>query len=160
MRTELEEATMRKVLIAGLLIGLLAAACVPNPPSGGSETVKVVRYGAFTIPAATSAGPGMIENQLRLFVEKPCVDCHITSFTPQLVYADGSPATMDTGAMLHHFVLASQFQRDATCGGTLLGLAGQRFFASGDERTAVTFPPDYGYRVRWYDQWHLLVDLM
>jgi hypothetical protein len=161
---------MRKTLTSCFLFALLVAMLSTGGAHAVGETgaaravaapaTKVVRYGPFTVPAATAAGPGMIENQLRLFVSKPCIDCHITSFTPQLVYADGSPATMETGAMLHHFVLASQFQRDATCGGTLLGLAGERFFASGDERTAVAFPPDYGYRVRWYDQWHLLTDLM
>jgi hypothetical protein len=67
---------------------------------------------------------------------------------------------MATGAMLHHFVLGSQFRRDATCGNDWLGLFGERFFASGDERTAAQFPAGYGYRVRWYDSWNLLVDLM
>ena len=62
--------------------------------------------------------------------------------------------------MLHHAVLTSQFQRDATCGNAWLGLAGERFFASGDERTPIGFPQGYGYRVRWYDSWNLLVDLM
>jgi hypothetical protein len=49
-------------------------------------------------------------------------------FKPDLVYGDGSRANMDTGPMLHHMVLTSQFRRDATCGSTLLGLAGERFF--------------------------------
>jgi hypothetical protein len=110
--------------------------------------------------AETVSTPGMVHNQLRFAVARPCLDCYITSFTPDLVYADGTRATMDTGAMLHHFVLTSQFNRDATCGSTWLGLAGERFFASGDERTAIAFEPGYGYRVRWYDSWNLLVDLM
>jgi hypothetical protein len=62
--------------------------------------------------------------------------------------------------MLHHAVFTSQFRSDATCGSNWLGLAGERFFASGNERTTVAFPPGYGYRVRWYDSWNLLVDLM
>jgi hypothetical protein len=62
--------------------------------------------------------------------------------------------------MLHHFVLTSQFRRDAPCSGPVLGLAGERFFASGNERTQIAFPSGYGYRVRWYDSWNLLVDLM
>jgi hypothetical protein len=106
------------------------------------------------------ADPGMVSNQLRLAVQRPCADCYITSFTPNLVYADGSRADMDTGPMLHHFVLTSQWRRDATCGSAWLGLAGERFFASGNERTAISFPAGYGYRVRWYDSWNLLVDLM
>ena len=42
----------------------------------------------------------------------------------------------------------------------LAGLAGERFFASGNERSPITFAEGYGYRVRWYDSWNLLVDLM
>jgi hypothetical protein len=119
-----------------------------------------VRYGPFTIPAGTELDPGMIHNRLLFGVQRPCIDCYITSFTPDLVYLDGTRATMETGPMLHHTVFASQFNRDATCGNTLVGLAGERFFASGDERTAISLPYGYGYRVRWYDSWNMLVDLM
>jgi hypothetical protein len=123
-------------------------------------STRVVRYGPYTIPGATASGAGTIQNQVRLAVQKPCVDCYITSFTPDLVYGDGTRATMATGAMLHHFVLGSQFRRDATCGNDWLGLFGERFFASGDERTVAQFPAGYGYRVRWYDSWNLIADLM
>ena len=145
-----------------LLIALAFAIWLLFLPNAAYATTytSVVRYGAFTLPAATDAGPGMVHNQLRFAVQRPCLDCYITSFTPDLVYADGTRATMATGAMLHHFVLTSQFRADATCGNTWLGLAGQRFFASGNERTAISFPYGYGYRVRWYDSWNLLVDLM
>jgi hypothetical protein len=121
---------------------------------------KTVRYGPYTIPAGTMEMPGMIHNRLQFAVQRPCADCFITGFEPDLVYPDGTRATLAGGAMLHHFVLTSQFRRDATCGNAPLGLAGERLFASGDERTAITFPHGYGYRVRWYDSWNLLVDLM
>lgn len=121
---------------------------------------KTVRYGPYTIPAGTMEAPGMVHNKLRFAVSRPCLDCHITGFTPDLVYADGTPANLDTGPMLHHAVFTSQFRADATCSGTWLGLAGERFFATGNERTPIAFPAGYGYRVRWYDSWNLLVDLM
>jgi hypothetical protein len=148
----------RTALLAAL--GLATSLFALAIPANAATYTKVVRYGPFTIPAGTEAQPGMVHNQLRLAVQRACVDCHITSFTPDLVYADGTTATMDRGAMLHHFVLTSQFRSDATCGNTWLGLAGERFFASGDERSAIAFPAGYGYRVRWYDSWNLLVDLM
>jgi hypothetical protein len=125
-----------------------------------ATVTKQVHYGPYTIPAETESGPGMIHNRLQFAVRRPCSDCFITSFRPNLVYPDGSSATMDTGPMLHHAVFTSQFRSDATCSGTWLGLAGERFFASGDERTPVVLPPGYGYRVRWYDSWNLLIDLM
>jgi hypothetical protein len=111
--------------------------------------------------------------QVRLGVTKPCQNCYITSFQPNLVYEDGSEANVinvtnpdgtpgERGVMLHHALFTNQFRSDATCGssGTLWGLAGERFFASGNERTTISFPPGYGYQVRWWDSWNLLVDLM
>jgi Stress up-regulated Nod 19 len=145
-----------------LLSAALAAAVIAAFPSVGDAATqtKVIRYGPYTMPGATDAGPGRVNNKLQFAVRRPCADCHITSFKPDLVYEDGTRATLGTGAMLHHVVFTSQFRRDATCGGSWLGLAGERFFASGDERTTAAFPAGYGYRVRWYDSWNLLVDLM
>ena len=149
----------RLAVIAGLAAASLVVGLAVAAPAQAVST-RTVRYGPYTLPAGTMANPGVVENQLRLAVPRPCVDCYITSFTPDLVYADGTKATMATGPMLHHFVLTSQWRSDATCSNSWLGLAGERFFASGNERTAIAFPAGYGYRVRWYDSWNLLVDLM
>ena len=152
---------MKRAILAALtlVMPLLAIVAMPSPAEA-AEYTKVVRYGPFTIPAGTHVDPGEIPNLLRFGVKRPCVDCYITSFEPDLVYADGSRANLDTGPMLHHAVWTSQWRSDATCAGTLLGLAGERFFASGNERTAIDLPAGYGYRVRWYDSWNMLVDLM
>jgi hypothetical protein len=144
---------MRLVVLSGLAVVMLATAA---PAQGATTTV---RYGPFTVPAASGATPGHLST-VRLAVARPCVACFITSFRPNLVYPDGSTADMETGMMLHHAVWSSQLLPDATCSGTALGLAGQRFFASGNERTVIGFPTGYGYRVRLYDIWHMLVDLM
>ena len=163
-----------RALVVGLVVALsgvvasdsaveaasAAKTAAASATTTAAESTRTVRYGPYTIPAATSAGPGTVDNTLKLMVRRPCSDCYITSFTPDLVFEDGTSATMMSGAMLHHFVMASQWRRDATCGSAWLGLLGERFFASGDERTAVRFPAGYGYRVRWYDSWNMLVDLM
>jgi hypothetical protein len=150
----------RSTIVAAVAMAMLLVGLVPVRPAQAATATKTVRYGPFTIPAGTTTDPGMIHNKLMLGVARPCVDCHITAFKPDLVYADGSRANLDSGAMLHHFVLTSQWRPDATCAGSWLGLAGERFFASGNERTAIAFPAGYGYRVRYYDSWNLLVDLM
>ncbi len=151
----------RCAALAGLVVAILLVGFTAAQPAYGATSTKVVRYGPFTIPAATDMDhPAMIHNKLMFAVQRACVDCYITGFTPDLVYPDGTRATVETGPMLHHTVLTSQFRQDATCGSSLLGLAGERFFASGDERTAIGFPAGYGYRVRWYDSWNMLVDLM
>jgi hypothetical protein len=150
----------RGAIVVGLAMAMLLVGLVPAQPANAATYTKTVRYGPFTIPAGSETDPGMIHNKLIFGVGRPCIDCYITSFTPDMVYPDGTRATMATGAMLHHMVLTSQFRQDATCGRTLLGLAGERFFASGNERTAISFPTGYGYRARYYDSWNLLVDLM
>jgi hypothetical protein len=150
----------RAAIVAVLVMAMLLVGLAPAQPAQAATSTKTVRYGPFTIPGGSQTDPGMIHNKLIFGVSRPCIDCYITSFTPDLVYPDGTRATMDTGAMLHHMVFTSQFRQDATCGNTLLGLAGERFFASGNERTAISFPSGYGYRVRYYDSWNLLVDLM
>ena len=145
----------RHVLI---LLAMMTALLAWSPVASAATTT--VRWGPYTIPAGTMTDPGMIHNKLQLAVRRPCTDCFITGFKPDLVYADGTKATMDQGPMLHHAVWTSQWRSDATCSNAWLGLAGQRFFATGNERTAISFPPGYGYRVRWYDSWNMLVDLM
>ena len=150
----------RFAVVVALAVGMVLVGFGSAQPAQAATSTKTVRYGPFTIPAGTETTPGMIHNKLLFGVARPCVDCHITSFKPDLVYGDGTKATMATGPMLHHMVLTSQWRRDATCAGSWLGLAGERFFASGNERTAIGFPTGYGYRVRYYDSWNLLVDLM
>jgi Stress up-regulated Nod 19 len=150
----------RLAVVAGLAMAMVLAGFGSAQSAQAATSTKTVRYGPFTIPAGTATDPGMVHNKLLLGVARPCVDCHITSFKPDLVYGDGTRATMDSGPMLHHAVLTSQWRPDATCAGSWLGLAGERFFASGNERTAISFPAGYGYRVRYYDSWNLLVDLM
>jgi Stress up-regulated Nod 19 len=153
---------MRKLLT--LLTAAVAAAFVlvapaSNPVAAATGTVKTVSYGPFTVGAASMDMPTMYDT-LRFGVSRPCVACYLTSMQARLRYANGTTANYDTGIMLHHVVLASQWQKDVTCSGTPLGLAGQRFFASGNERTLIDLPPGYGYPVHWYDSWNMLVSLM
>ncbi|WP_177328937.1 hypothetical protein [Amycolatopsis australiensis] len=113
-----------------------------------------VRYGPWTIPAGTMDQPGELANSFAL-ISKPCSSCDIVGEKPDLVYADGSTANMDTGPMLHHFVISNLSGRDAVC-----GMAGDRIWASGNERTEKSFPDGYGLPVRNLDRWGLLTDLM
>ncbi|OOC54346.1 MULTISPECIES: hypothetical protein [Nocardiopsis] len=117
-----------------------------------AETTTV-RYGPFAIPAATSEDHGH-EGGFLLDVEKPCEDCHITGFKPDLVYTDGSNANIDTGPMLHHAVLFNSRERDTVCRGP------QRVFATGNERVESVLPSGYGAGIGSDDQWMLNYDLM
>lgn len=64
----------------------------------------------------------------------PCRDCLITSMQMGLEYVDGSPADANTGIWLHHGIMVNRNRTDSVCGRDAYG---QRFFASGNERTLV-----------------------
>jgi hypothetical protein len=144
----------RKAVRVGMLALVVVGMVVAGATRAEAATAKI-RYGPYTIPAE-----GMVHNDITLNVAKPCGNCWITGMTPDLEYADGSNANVDTGVMLHHFVLTNQDRTDATCGGTPLGQLGERFFASGNERTPMKLPSGYGYYVASSDRFNFLADLM
>jgi hypothetical protein len=134
-----------------------------RPP--GEKTTNI-EYGPFNIPGAPdnpdgSHGHGHTGNQFQFFVQKPCTDCYVTSMQADLVYPDGRRAGWSTDAGLHHMVMfnSSWGRSDATCGGSFLGFLGERFFASGDERTPTATNDMAGYYVSWLDSWNMIYEL-
>ena len=126
-----------------LLACLVAAAFVPAAAASATITTKTIDYGPYTIPAGNGdphdhENMGHLENKIVTNVAKPCTGCTIIGVTPDLVYTDGTRATVSNGPMLHHAMFAAQSsgKSDVTCPGKGPGLLGERFFASGDERTA------------------------
>ena len=95
---------------------------------------QTVNYGPFTVPANSE------QQVTRANLTKPCTGCYIVGIEPDLVYNDGTRATHDTGAHLHHVVFFNHSRADATCTGWP-----ERAFASGDERTPFAMPKGYGY---------------
>lgn len=167
------------VAVVAALVGSLALTASAGAAVGGSVTVvkrfddprsdwpqragttAIVRYGPFNVPAASMDEPGTIENQFAFNLPAPCSDCYITDIVPSLVYADGTDSNFDTGTMLHHFVLFNPAERDATCPNGFFGIfnPGDRFFASGSERSHVHLPNTYGY-YNAGSRWTLDADLM
>jgi len=129
------------------------------PAEPGLQT-SVFKYPRANIPAATGSSMGMIWNRFSMAVKKPCTNCFVKSIQANLKKPDGSVANIDTGQMLHHMVLASNGsgKKDPTCG-SFFG-TGQRFFASGNERTRFNYPKGYGYKVNASDTWTLISDFM
>jgi plastocyanin len=79
-------------------------------------------------------------------IEKPAYDGYVTRIKPNLVRADGSVPLVDQ-IHLHHGVFLNMSRRDSTYGGP------ERFFATGEEKTILSFPRPYGYFVRGRDVW-------
>ncbi|HEU5061974.1 MAG TPA: hypothetical protein VFT79_02335 [Solirubrobacterales bacterium] len=157
------QATKRLIV----LVCALAMFAVPASASAAIQTTTI-DYGSFTIPAG-SGDPhdhdamGHINNQIVQNIAKPCTGCSIIGVTPDLVYTSGAKATISEGPMLHHaaFMAQSSGKVDATCGNSGPGLLGERFFAAGDERTAVDLQSlPYGYKINSSETWNMVVDLM
>ena len=141
------------------------APAAPTAPAQAGEQRTRVRYGPYSIDPAPenpdgTHGHAHSGNQFAMNVEKPCTNCYITRMQADLVKADGTRAGFSNNLQLHHMVLFNRDtgRQDATCPSSL-GLLGQRFFASGDERSPVTFPEGYGYRVSSASSWLLIWDL-
>jgi hypothetical protein len=156
----------RKLALTAVVVATaLAAGATPPTVSAATPTpdtqrqnpdpqVTTVRYGPYTIPAASGHDHGETGNRLSLNVQKPCDDCFITGFKPNLVYADGSNANVNTGPMLHHMVMGNHWKNDVVCNGP------QRIFASGNERVESVLPSGYGIKVGRGERWNMLYDLM
>jgi hypothetical protein len=152
--------------IAALACALFAVLALAAT-AGATITTRVVEYGPWTIPAGNGDphdhdNAGMISNEIRFNVARPCTSCKLIAIDPELVDAStGREVNMRTGPMLHHFFFTAAGKTDLTCPGTGPGLLGQRFFASGNERTAIDIERlSYGYEVGSRDQWNMDVDLM
>ncbi|HEV8628507.1 MAG TPA: hypothetical protein VG034_29095, partial [Acidimicrobiia bacterium] len=136
----------------------------PAAPAGADApqgTWAELRYGPFVVTPAGAGGDADHANIAVPSLSKPCSNCFLLEFQPDLVYADGTSANLDTGVMLHHAVLFSAGRQDPTCGPEqpFPGKLGQRFFASGNERTGGQFPPGFGYFVdggNWSGIFHVM----
>jgi hypothetical protein len=130
----------------------------PPPPPG---PVTVTRYGPFVLPPAGVGGDADHANVVIPDAPRVCSDCFLLGIEPDLVYADGSPANLDTGVMVHHAVFLESGKEDVTCSGSQAfpGHLGRRFFASGNERTRGQLPDGFGYSVG-HTPWNAVFHIM
>ncbi|MGH2980161.1 MAG: hypothetical protein ACRDLQ_11085 [Solirubrobacterales bacterium] len=121
-------------------------------PQRPGHTIKRVRYGFSSTSNFVLPAGNWVHNALRHDAPSPCTNCYITDMVPSLVYVndanhpDGTPANLDTDAMMHHFVLINRQRPDPVCPGGLQGQIGERFFASGNERSQMHLPAPFGYQ--------------
>jgi stress up-regulated protein Nod 19 len=155
---------LRRLALLACAVAALTAPATAN----ATITTKTIDYGPYTIPAGGGDphdhdSMGQIPNKIVTNIAKPCTSCTIIAVTPNLVYSDGTKANLDTGPMLHHAMFAASGggKSDATCAGKGPGLLGERFFAAGNERTAVDLTSlPYGYKVGSSETWNMVFDLM
>jgi hypothetical protein len=101
------------------------------------------KAGPFTV------APGQNKIDFAPISEKPPVDGWITRIKPDLTLTNGRVPRVDV-LHLHHGVWLNASRSDSTIPGFP-----ERFFAAGEEKTIVQFPPGYGYPYKATDQWIL-----
>ncbi len=117
-----------------------------DAPDPGAERLHF-KVGPFTV----EPGQNNIANR-GAAAQQPAVDGWIVGIRPNLEYANGKTPGVDV-IHLHHAVWLNMSAPDST-DPTLP----QRFFAVGEEKTILKFPPGYGYAYKTSDRW--LLDYM
>jgi len=131
-------------------------------PSEPAAKMAKIRYGPFTVQPMT-----MVENLPHFAQKLPCNECFVTAMEADLEDEDGKALNIQEGAWLHHMVLylRGNDRKDLLCGdapGYTQNWFGERFFASGNERTPVRLNSKgkYGYRLNTGDKTTLLYDIV
>ena len=111
------------------------------PPQNGAQTLRY-EVGPYDIQ------PGQNNIDYTPGIPQPWVNGWITGFKADLRFKDGSVPPVDV-VHLHHGVWLNTSSADLTAS------VPERFFAAGEEKTAVKLPAPYGYRYRTSDRWML-----
>ena len=140
------DAPARVVSLVLLALALIAAPAHAQDPGAatplGSDVQRLhFKYGPIPVAPGQNlilVGP--------VTIEKPAYDGWVVQMRPNLVRADGSVPNVDV-IHLHHGVWLNGSRTDATSGGA------ERFYAAGEEKTALELPDGYGYPVKRDDVW-------
>ena len=125
-----------------------APAATAAGDSGSSADTPDVQHLTFSYgPLDIRPGQNVIETS-NTAIKQPTVDGWIVGFRPNLKLKDGTTPPVDQ-IHLHHGVWANVARLDRTA------LFPERFFAVGEEKTALTFPAGYAYPYRTTDRWYL-----
>jgi plastocyanin len=133
-----------------------AVSQVPQTTVPLSTTTTVAqlatRAGATTLHFRTGPfdiQPGQNNIATTTSIPQPTQDGWIVGMRPNLEFADGTIPAVDV-IHLHHGVWLAVGEKDATTPSLP-----QRFFAAGEEKTALALPAPYGYRYSTKDHWVL-----
>jgi len=99
-------------------------------------------------PLEIQPGQNVIDTN-KYLIPQPTEDGWIVGFKPNLRLPNGKVPPVDV-IHLHHGVWANALRRDPTA-----PFFPERFIGAGEEKTALKFPPGYGYPYRTTDAWYL-----
>ncbi len=123
-------------------VALSTTTTVEELPTRAGVTTLHLKYGPFDIQ------PGQNNIATQASIPQPDVDGWVVGIRPDLQFEDGTVPGVDV-VHLHHGVWLNAVARDLTAP------LPERFFAAGEEKTAMALPAPYGYRYRTSDHWVL-----
>lgn len=141
-----------------LVLAALAALALPGLAHAGEQTLVLRSYQPITV------GPYGVATDTTL-IPSPATDGYVVGVSATVTDTSGVEEPV-SHIMLHHIVFSKVGTWDATCKsftdfeGNKLPAFAQRFYAEGEERTAITMPPGYGYPNKGTDRWAMTYMLM
>ncbi len=144
-------------LAAMLLLALAPASRAVVPPQteilpNGVERITYY-VGEDGGPLQVTSGQNRIDYDPIFGLQKPSRNGWITRIEPNLVRPDGS-IPKSSKVMFHHGVWLNASRDDATDDSVGASFP-ERFYATGEEKTAMELPPGFGYRYEKTDLWIL-----
>jgi hypothetical protein len=141
---------------------LAVAAALPACTSEPATVTEVHTIGTFNLAPAGASGSQ--SESYSLSVPRPAAGRDVMVKAMRFFITDAAGRELDLerdGIHLHHVVMMSSKARDSTCPESgYPGLGGQRFAASGNEKSPIVFLPGSAYHVTPTDQWRALWHLM
>jgi plastocyanin len=131
---------------------------LPSVASAAVET-QTFTTGPYTV------GGYQVKQELAPDVPEPKLDGHIVRMEADIVDENGEQIPIQR-LMLHHIAFLNLDQADRTCSsfelwdGSTSQFMPERFYAAGEERAKLSFPPGYGYETSKNDDWLIAYMLM
>ncbi|KAK3360639.1 hypothetical protein B0T25DRAFT_629665 [Lasiosphaeria hispida] len=126
----------------------------------GAKRARIT-YGPYVVPGSEDATTHGMKTFQELPALMPCRECLITSYAPDLVFADGKPANANREMWLHHIGLSNMNRTDTACASRNWP---ERISVNGNERSSfdmtVKGTQKAGYYVRKNDTIFLATDAM
>jgi hypothetical protein len=150
----------RALVPVAVLLGV--AALLPACTSEPATVTEVLTIGTFNLAPVGTSGSDSESFSANVARPAPGRDLMVKAMRFFVTDAAGRELSLEQDAIhLHHVVMMSSKAADSTCPTSgYPSIGGQRFAASGNEKSPITFLPGWAYHVRAADQWRAVWHLM
>ena len=153
---------MHRRVLTSAVVFLAAVAGWPACTNAGEEPALITETHVIrTFDLAPAGTAGAEDKLVALPIPRPAGDLVLKKMRFFVADETGRELNLaDDGVHLHHVVMMSTKTKDGACPDSGYARFGQRFAASGNEKTPIVLPNGYGYHVGAGDTWGALWHLM